>query len=138
MTPFPQGIQTPLSGLGSKLQALWRYCDIGYGLGDEGLYNVDVEHLYWAPAGGNVVSDSFNQFEIRLSHTKVLPDETINPLTGAPVYPGSGLVDVFEDNLLHSTQDPQAVVHPKLLGYVVIPRPASLRPRVRPRSCPTR
>ena len=121
MVPFTTGIQTPLSGLGSKLQTLWRYCDVGYGLLDESVFNVDVEHLYWAPAGGNVVADSFNQFEIRLSHTKVLPDETYDPLAGVAVFPGSGLVADFDNNLLDSTNDPQNVVHPKALGYVIDP-----------------
>jgi len=121
MTAFPTGLQTPLSSLGSKMQALWRYCDVGLGIVDESSINVDVEHIYWAPAGGNVVSDTFRQFEIRLSHTKVLPDESVNPLTGAPIYPNSGLFDTFDDNLLSITNDPQEVVHDKSLGYVVDP-----------------
>ncbi len=121
MVPVPTGIQTPLSGLGSKLQTLWRYCDVGIGLTDESVYNVDVEHLYWVPAGGNVVADSFDLFEIRLSHTKVLPDETFDPIANAAVFPGSGLSDVFDNNLLSSTNDAQAVVHPKARGYVIDP-----------------
>jgi hypothetical protein len=121
MVPVPTGIQTPLSGMGSKLQALWRYCDLGIGLTDESTYNVDVEHLYWSPAGGNVVADSFSLFEIRLSHTKVLPDETFDPIANAAVFPGSGLTDVFDNNLLDSTNDPQAIVHPQALGYIIDP-----------------
>jgi hypothetical protein len=121
MVPVPTGIQTPLSGMGSKLQALWRYCDVGMGLTDESAFNVDVEHLYWSPAGGNVVADSFNLFEVRLSHTKVLPDESFDPIANAAIFPGSGLTDVFDNNLLDSTNDPQSIVHPQALGYVIDP-----------------
>jgi hypothetical protein len=120
-TYFTQGLQTPLSGLGSKLQALWRYCDVGFGLLDESGFNVDVEHLYWAPAGSNVVGDTFDLFEIRLAHTNALPDETIDPISLLPIFPASGLIDVFNDNLLDSTNDPQAVVHPRERGYVIDP-----------------
>jgi hypothetical protein len=35
-------VQTPLSPLGSKLQALWRYCDLGFSVRDETKYDVDV------------------------------------------------------------------------------------------------
>jgi hypothetical protein len=120
-TPFPMGVQTPLSGLGSRLQALWRYCDVGFGLLDESGFNVDVEHLYWAPAGGTVVGDSFDLFEIRLSHTKMLPDETFDPLTGAPIFPNSGLIDTFDNNVLDTTNDLPEVVHPRESGYVLDP-----------------
>ena len=125
---FPQGLQTPLSGLGSKLQTLWRYCDVGYALLDESTYNVDVEHLYWAPAGGNVVGDTFDLFEIRLSHTKCLPDESIDPASLWPLYPNSGLSDTYNNNFLDTLNDPQKVVHPRERGYVVNPadkKPAS-------------
>src|SRR5262249_51120486 len=44
----PAGVQTPLSPLGSKLHSIWRYCDVGFALLDEGFYNVDVEGLDWA------------------------------------------------------------------------------------------
>ncbi|MBK7644037.1 MAG: hypothetical protein IPJ19_13465 [Planctomycetes bacterium] len=121
MLPFTQGLQTPISGLGSKLQALWRYCDVGFTLLDESAFNVDVEHIYWAPVGGNVVADSFDEFEIRLSHTKVLPDETFDPIANAAVFPNSGLVAEFDNNLLDGTNDPQSVVHPKGLGYMLDP-----------------
>ena len=121
MPTFTTGVQTPLSGLGSKLQTLWRYCDVGYALIDESTYNVDVEHLYWAPAGGNVVADAFDLFEIRLSHTRYLPDETIDPTSLLPIYPNSGLVTTYASNLLDSTNDPQQVVHPRQYGYIVNP-----------------
>ena len=120
MLTFTAGLQTPLSSLGSKLQTLWRYCDVGFALLDESTYNVDVEHLYWAPAGGNVVADTYDKFEIRLCHTKYLPDESLDPNV-LPFYPGSGLTTTFSDNPLSTAEDPQRIVHPGALGYVVNP-----------------
>jgi hypothetical protein len=128
MPQFPQGLVTPLTGLGSKLQTLWRYCDVGYALLDESTYNIDVEHLYWAPAGGNVVSDAYDLFEIRLSHTKCLPDESIDPSSLWPIYPNSGLSTTYVNNFLDSVNDPQRVVHDRNRGYIVNPadkKPAS-------------
>jgi len=126
MPTFTQGLQTPLCGLGSKLQTLWRYCDVGYALLDESTYNVDVEHLYWAPAGGNVIGDTYDLFEIRLSHTKCLPDESIDPSSLWPIYPNSGLSTTYNSNFLDSLGDPQKVVHDRSLGYVV--NPANKKP----------
>jgi hypothetical protein len=120
MLTFTAGLQTPLSSLGSKLQTLWRYCDVGFALLDESTYNVDVEHLYWAPAGGNVVGDTYDKFEIRLCHTKYLPDESLDPNV-LPYYPGSGLTTTFSDNPLSNAEDPQRIVHAGNLGYVVNP-----------------
>ena len=121
MPPFPAGIQLPLTGLGCKLQALWRYCDVGFELIDESTNNVDVEHLYWAPAGGNVVADSFDLFEIRLSHTNVLPDESLVTPPGVPAFPNSGLSDLFASNQLDATNDPLKIVHPRERGYIINP-----------------
>jgi len=120
MLTFRQGIQTPLSALGSKLQMLWRYCDVGFALQDESTVNVDVEHLYWAPAAGSVISDNFHKFEIRLSHTKYLPDESLDPNV-LPLYATSGLVENYVNNLLDPAEDPQKIVHPADRGYLVNP-----------------
>ncbi|MBK7643374.1 MAG: hypothetical protein IPJ19_10020 [Planctomycetes bacterium] len=121
MASYPSGVQTPMTGLGARLQSLWRYCDVGLGLLDESTCNVDIEHLYWAPAGGAVVADSYSLFEMRLSHTKFLPDESVSPSTLLPMHPRSGLSNVFARNVLDGVQDPQRVVHDRSLGYVVDP-----------------
>ncbi len=121
MTPFPAGVQTPLSPLGSKLQALWRYVDVGWSLLDESLFNVDVEGLAWAPVGGGVITDSYDEFSIRLGHSKWLPDETPDPMTLFPIYPMSGLVPTYADNYLDSTPVDGTLVHPQQRGYVVSP-----------------
>ena len=78
MIPFPPGVQTPLSPLGSKLHTVWRYADFGWQVLDETKHNVDVIGLNWSPIGGQVLSDFFEEFEIRLSHSRRLPDEAIN------------------------------------------------------------
>ena len=72
---FAPGVQTPLSNLGSKCQLTYRYCDFGFDLFDTAHYNVDVEGLYWSPAGGEASFDSYTEFEIRLAHASCVPDE---------------------------------------------------------------
>lgn len=125
MQPFAQGVQTPLSGLGSKLQTLWRYCDTGFSIFEEQDTNIDVEGIAWAPAGGVVVVDNYDRFEIRLSHCKYLPDETVD-INLLPIYPNSGVVQTYSSNLLDNSPlgDPQKTVHPGLhgvAGYNVVP-----------------
>src|SRR6185503_18396639 len=118
MIPFPPGVQTPLSPLGSKLQTVWRYCDLGFQVRDETKYNLDVFQLSWAPIGGQVINDFFENFEIRLSHSFRLPDESINGLL-LPKYENSGLVRPFVGNILVDPLSPQKIVHARTLGYQV-------------------
>ena len=103
MTAVGGGVVDPLSRYGSKTQFLWRYSDVGFdllfpdtGLLDSTGLNVDVEGLNWAPFGGQVVVDSFPNFEIRLSHGAWLPDELPN-IVLQPVFPLSGVVQIFEN-----------------------------------------
>lgn len=121
MSPFPQGLQTPLSRLGSRMQSLWRYCDFGLGLLDEAFINVDVEGINWAPVGGSALQDTFERFEISLSHCKWLPDERTDPNTNFLSYPTSGLVRTYASNVLDPINDAPKVVHPRARGYNVSP-----------------
>jgi hypothetical protein len=119
MIPFPPGVQTPLTPLGSKLQTLWRYCDLAWQVLDESKYNLDVIGLSWAPVGGRVINDFFDQFEIRLAHSRRMPDEAIDANL-LPQYGGSGLVggpQQFTANILIDPLSPQKVVHPRNRGY---------------------
>jgi hypothetical protein len=121
MIPFPPGVQTPLSPLGSKLQTIWRYCDLGWQILDETKYNLDVIGLSWAPVGGTVINDFFENFEIRLCHSRRQPDEAIDGNL-LPRFETSGLVgrpQQFAANILVDPLSPQAVVHPRNLGYQV-------------------
>ena len=129
MIPFLPGVQTPLSGLGSKLQTVWRYCDLGWQVEDEARHNLDVVGLSWSPAGGTVLNDFFERFEIRLSHSRRQPDES-RTFTGT-FYPCSGVgagerictpcltFVPFEDNILRDPRSSQVVVHERSLGYRV-------------------
>lgn len=122
MSQFPGGIQTPLSKLGSKLQALWRYCDVGFSLTDETNVNVDIEGISWAPVEPTVVTDVYDEFGIILAHSEWLPDEYLIPMgpgTGLPMYPGSGVKMAFDANLNDAANDPGTWVHPKESGYIV-------------------
>jgi len=119
MIPLVAGVQTPLVPLGSKLHALWRYCDLGFSVRDETKYDVDVVGLSWAPRNGLVVNDFYPQFEIRLGHSRYLPDEAVDrfllprwPLSGLP-----GSSGAFTDNYLPGS--PATVVHDRALGYTV-------------------
>jgi hypothetical protein len=125
MPPFAPGVATPLSPLGSKLQAVWRYADLGWSIRDESKYNLDVVGLYWSPARGQVAADFYEQFEILLAHSNKLPDEQRRaPITGGMKYPLSGLWDgpiPFDENLLEDPESPQVVVHPRSFGYHIDP-----------------
>ncbi len=121
MSALPAGVQTPLIALGSKLHAIWRYCDVGVPLLDEQFTNVDVEGLDWSPAGGSVVADHITSFEMSLAHSGPLPDEVLSPSTLLPAYPQSGLLATYADNQLDPVHDPLGVVHPRALGYTIDP-----------------
>lgn len=123
MTAFTPGVQTPLSKFGSKLQTVWRHVDFGFGLLDQSNFNLDVEGLFWSPIGGQVISDYFNEFEIRLSHSKKLPDETVDPGSLFSKWPNTGLLAVYDNNVLKggALDVQQEIVHEKFLGYTVSP-----------------
>ncbi len=123
MVPFARPIQTPLSAFGSKLQAVWRYADLGWQVADETRHNIDVVGLNWTPLDGLVISDIFPEFEIVLSHSRRLPDEAVDG-ANLPRHPNSGLVgsnNFFTDNILNDPLSPPKIVHPRSLGYIVDP-----------------
>jgi hypothetical protein len=134
MFPFASGVQTPLSPLGSKLQAIWRYCDFNFHVRDENLYNLDVIGLAWSPVRGRLNSDFYPLFELRLSHARHLPDESFSSSLG-PKYPDSGLLgrpQEFRTNVLEDPRGGQVVVHSRGFGYVVQQSDLSLNPRGTP------
>ena len=122
MTSFPSGIQTPHNPLGARLQTLWRYSDMSFGLTDPSTANIDVEGLYWAPAGGSVIQDSYSAYEIKLSHSGWAADEVVDPLSLFPRFENSGLKVVYANNVLEG--EAQEVVHPRQLGYSINPQDA--------------
>jgi hypothetical protein len=119
MRQYNLPVQNPLNPLGSKLQVVWRYCDLGWQVEDETKYDLDVYGLSWAPFGGRVQDDYFERFEIALAHSNFLPDEDVNSAR-LPKYVNSGLRgrgSRFSDNILNHPLAPQTVVHPRDLGY---------------------
>ena len=120
MPIFAPGVQTPLSPFGSKLQTLWRYCDVGFGLLDETFFNVDVEGLAWAPVGGSAVADQYDAFEMYVGHSKHLPDESVDAFL-LPNFPQSGLEATYNNNYLDVANDPPFKVHDRTRGYTVNP-----------------
>lgn len=121
MTTFGPGVQTPLSRFGSRMQTVYRYVDFGFGLTDRTNHNLDVEGIYWSPAGGQVQSDHYDEFELVLAHSKFAPDEFIDPGSLFPQFQNSGLRNIFSNNYLSELDDPPKVVHPRGLGYTVAP-----------------
>ncbi len=121
MSAFASGLQSPLSALGSKVMSVWRYCDLGWRIGDETRYDIDVTGMSWSPIGGSVVADFFDRFEMRVSHADQMPDEFGTAAIG-PFHPLSGLLPNpfrYTDNVLAGSV--QQVVHPRHLGYRVDP-----------------
>jgi hypothetical protein len=125
MPSFAPGVVTPLSPLGSRLQTVWRYADLGWSIRDETKYNLDVIGLSWSPARGQVSSDFFEQFEILVAHSTKLPDEQPKaPITGGMKYPFSGLWEnpiPFERNVLDVPDSRPVLLHQRALGYRVDP-----------------
>jgi len=121
MTTNPAGNQAPMSNYGAKVQTVWRHEDMNLPLFDETTYNIDVEGLNWAPLGGQAVVDSFDLFEIRLSHSAHYPDEILTPPPQTPIFPDSGVKQLYEKNFLNPATDPQKVVHRRSLGYTINP-----------------
>ncbi|QDV09901.1 hypothetical protein Poly30_54620 [Planctomycetes bacterium Poly30] len=117
MKPFDQGVVTPFSPLGSKMQCLWRYADCGFSLTDPNQINIDIEGISWAPAGGSVVPDQFERFAMLMSHSRYAPDEFVNQSNLLPQFPASGLKPIFTQNVLGG--ETQKVVHPRERGYTI-------------------
>ena len=119
---IPGGVRDPLTPLGSKLQTLWRYVDLGWAINDPSLYNLDVIGVNWSPFGGQVIADFYEEFEILLAHSNFLPDEFIG--MNGPQYANSGLnagPALFTSNLLPDPGSPQTVVHSRAQGYTINP-----------------
>lgn len=122
MTDLPQfNLQTPLSNNGSRLMRVWRYHDVaGFGLRDDTTHNLDVEGLWWQPFGSNLQVDNFAEFSIGVTHSKYLPDENLN--TGLlPEFTTSGLVQIFDNNMVDKVGDPMTILAPRARGYQVLP-----------------
>jgi hypothetical protein len=123
MTAVTPGLQTPLSDLGSKLHLMWRYADVGLGVSDTdpSFVNIDVEGVALAPANGQVTPAFYPEFEMKLGHARPMPDEIIDPLSGAPIFPNSGFLSTwtFDQNYLPDPNSTVATVHKRQDGFSV-------------------
>lgn len=114
-------ILTPLSRYGSRMMHVYRYADVGFTVSDETNYNIDIERMAWAPFNGLIVSDLFDEYEMVLTHSLYLPDESIDANL-LPAFPNSGLNDdSFDINVLVDPKNERKVVSPKQDGYVLDP-----------------
>lgn len=122
------GILTPLSRYGSRLMHVYRYGDVGFTISDETNYNIDIERMAWVPLSGLIVSDFFENYEMTLTHSVYLPDETIDTAL-LPAFPKSGLnEDGFDLNVLIDPKNERKVVSPKQDGYVLDPTQVFISP----------
>jgi hypothetical protein len=113
MALFGQGIQTPLSSLGSRLQTVYRHFDANLSINALTDIDLDVEGLHWAPFGATLnVSDFFQHIRIDLSHSKFAPDEFINQSSLLPQWPTSGLSTTsFANNVFEIADHAPGIVY---------------------------
>ncbi|MEQ8762987.1 MAG: hypothetical protein RL885_03610 [Planctomycetota bacterium] len=86
----PSGVTSPLNGDGARSQHVY---PAEFFQGGGTIIGMD-----WKPIGGQTFADFFPSVEIRLSHSKVVPDIRLNP-GGFPVDPLSGLDATFPNNI---------------------------------------
>ncbi len=99
-------VNEPLNPAGAVVMHLYRPQEFGFGYPDITEYNMTVEGFNWAPNAGVVFDETFNEISLSFATSLYLPDEYLDPLTGATVFPNSGLVTTaFDDNILGFTAD---------------------------------
>lgn len=99
---FGQPIQSPLNPQGCREQMVFRAVDLA-ATGEPEL----VTAVRWL-ALGQVVPDTFLQFELRMGHSHVVPDYSVDPFSALAIAPGSGLSSLFANNEI-PTQPPVTV-----------------------------
>lgn len=115
-------VQEPLNPLGCKLMNLWRYFDMGLDAADEAFFNIDVEHVNWAPIGSNVIAEYYPEFQISMTTTSRMPDETWITPPNTLVFPNSGLIATsYDENVLSDPHNEVKVVHDRSDGYFLDP-----------------
>ncbi|MFK7742590.1 MAG: pilin [Planctomycetota bacterium] len=100
---FTAGVASPFQPAGCREQVVYRASDVAATGAPETLVAVR-----WKPFQGSVTADTIPQFELRLGHTAVLPDYTIDPWWAWPVRPDSGLAPSFVSNEIPGSP-PEAV-----------------------------
>ncbi|MHC4824647.1 MAG: hypothetical protein ACYTEP_11620 [Planctomycetota bacterium] len=99
-------VNEPLNPAGAVVMHVYRPQEFGFGYPDATEYNMTVEGFNWSPNAGVVLDESFSDISLSLGTSIFLPDEWLDPLTGATVFPNSGLItSAFDDNILGFTAD---------------------------------
>jgi|FLOH01.1.fsa_nt_gi hypothetical protein len=99
--PVGAAVNEPLNPAGAVVMGMYRAHDFGFGYTDPTEYNVTVTGFNWAPASGVVSDESFADISLSLATSEYQPDEYLDPISGNPVYPASGLVfESFDANIL--------------------------------------
>lgn len=101
--PFNQGITSPLDPEGCREQVVYRASDLGATGEPE-----RILAMRWR-AQTAVQPELYQSFTIRMAHTSITPDYTVDPFTALPTQPNSGLAAAFADN--EQLSDPSAVVY---------------------------
>jgi hypothetical protein len=100
---FAWPIASPLQPLGCRQQIVYRASDLGAS-GQAEL----ITGMRWR-SQQPPIADSFPQFTVRLGHTDVVPNYTVDPWSALPAFPSSGLSATFADNELMGA--PSSVVY---------------------------
>jgi hypothetical protein len=101
--PFPTPIASPLAPFGCREQVVYRPQDLGASGSPE-----LVTSVRWRSLTLPLQSDYFPQFVMRIGHTAVAPDYSVDPWSALPAAPHSGLAATFVDNELPNAA-PQTV-----------------------------
>ena len=121
------GTSLPLNPLGARTQFLWRYIDMNLPLQENreilGLYpldtmDLDVEGMHLSPLGATPVFETFPDFSVSLSHSRITPDEIVNPQR-ALTDPGSGVGPEYNANQVSLAEDPPTIVSARERGYTI-------------------
>lgn len=109
--PFGHPVMGPLNPHGVRQQCVYRSAD----LGASGVPEL-ITAIRWRPLGA-VRFDAIGAFQVRASHSQVVPDYTLDPWSGLPRFPASGLSLRIADNVKPGEQ--QTIVYSG--GYVIDP-----------------
>jgi hypothetical protein len=90
---LPQAVLGPLNPFGVRMQSVYRAADIG-ATGDAEV----LAAVRWKPATA-VTADAIGGFDMRVAHSRVVPDYSIDPFSALPRYPDSGLDLRFASNV---------------------------------------
>jgi len=107
---FGQGLMTPLTPAGAVLMTLYAPHHLGFGVTNPSEFNLTVEGLSWSPFDGVIFDTVFSRYSVALAHSNRVPDDYIDPGSGYPSYPESGLRRLssqnFDQNIFAFSDDP--------------------------------